>query len=443
MRKCIKYLAQNSSSQGRRTISKNLVFARDLSSNYTYISPKASENTLRSHDDIPDEEDALHMRQLTANARTLVRAKRHDDASKVIDEGLKMFPWQPSLWFWKIATKVGDSKGAIEVWDTMTRMGVEKLAEHYDIMASAVMIADSRHVVVELFYEMLDSGLKGNPKFYATVFIACNDSSGKLLSDAEAIWERMRVTPMLAEIVRDPNVIQAYDRIRAAATARIVPEDTTPSLNPLATVEENVWGTSDRETNNVATPSTNTYVYGQDLPPSEMTEQSTIRVHSNTSELESSSEQLIASPLSTINTSSILNLDQVSNSTSVLGAASDQQGPADMRAQAAKNFEVIGGDMVPTIYAELEPFFRAARRNHRAHGEALTRVKSLLSNSPAPLHAYNYVIRSAAILESPEDLLALLEMTIEQGLRPDASTYVRRSVPTRKRHTDIIEPNHS
>ena len=177
------------------------------------------------YQDEDNHDNAVEVRQLTSNARTLIRAKRHADAEKIIDEGLSRLPWQSTLWFWKLVTKIGNSKGALEVWETMARLGIEKLPEHYDIMSNAILGTDAKHICIELFDETVKDDLMCNAKFYQTVLHACKDP--RLLEDGKRIWKALQQNKY-GHITLDPTLAPVFnpapdpsDRIPVPAFAAV------------------------------------------------------------------------------------------------------------------------------------------------------------------------------------------------------------------------------
>lgn len=381
-----------------------------------------------------DEDLALKLRQVTTNARTLVRARRPEDAEKVIDEGLQMFPWQASLWFWKLATKVGDSKGAIETWDTMTRMGIQRLPEHFDIMATAICHVEARHAVIDLFYELLEQDYIGNPKFYSQFFIACADPHGLLYTKGMAAYREMLKRPELTAILADEGVKSALLRFRAgeannsAMKTRPQTEDAMPPSTGSSTT--NMTSTDNRfGLHNIA-----------DSPIPEENEETASKQHLEPESIVANHRP--ASPdQGTAGVHGSLTTVPEPLRLGSLGDAAPSTVPELPTPVATRLLDRPQNDSVTAIRTKLEPFFRGQRQNGHAHAAALHEARQLLQSSNASLETYNYVLRNAALIESPESLEDLLEDAIDKGHRPDAMTYVRNSILYQHWLT-IIESNY-
>lgn len=360
-----------------------------------------------------DEELALKLRQLTTNARTLVRARRPEDAERVIDEGLEMFPWQSSLWFWKLATKVGDSKGAIEAWDTMTRMGVQKLPEHFDIMATAISHVEARHVVIELFYELLEQNYIGNPKFYTQFFIACTDAHGLLHAKGMAAYQEMLKDSKFEAILTDEGVKSALMRFQTGKTTLARSQVAESSLPLAESSSRKMLSSNNRFSLQDPASEPLTAKSGEEsMAPVSLQGQDLMARSLPTSE--SSSDER---PLSTTNMHIPAQMTPLEHATKEAGSCSAAL-PENKSALAPRE------DPVSLIRSQLEPFFRSQRHDVRAHTAALEEARELLKSSHVSLETYNYVLRNAALLEGPENLERILEDAISKGHKPDATTYV-------------------
>lgn len=370
----------------------------------TYISPYiASSQKVEDPDEV--EEQEFRLRQLTSNARTLIRAKRHSDAEKVIDEGLEMMPWQSALWFWKLVTKVGNSKGALEVWETMRRLGIDRLPEHYDIMSNAVVGTEAKHVCIELFDEAQEEGTIGNLKFYHTVMNACQDP--RLLMEGKRIWNEMQKSAQLSHLCHEADMQSSYVTLldNIEIDARITDKEFQDILKP-GQVE--------------ATP------MNHDSPPDASPRYGVVDdgVSRTDDEMDSGSSRI----------SNISGQEIGGNPQSPLSAAavtvSDQFAPDGKHATEPPVMDHAElSDHTTELRNAIAPHYRRLNQqpNSAHRQESFESAKATLLESTdtnTHINAYNYVLRFATKSgQNSREMLSLLETSIDRGLRPDAGTY--------------------
>lgn len=368
-----------------------------------YINPRAVHESTTADQELEAEEDRLRLKQLTSNARTLLRARRHSDAESVIDEGLDMFPWNSALWFWKIASKTRDSRGALQVWDTMKRLGLKRYPEHYDIMASAIAYGDARHFLFDLYDELNNNGEIANPKFYVFLFNVCRDSLGTpgVADRLQDIWQEISMDAEKRHLTEHPDVLSSYRSAVAGLPDRhskqSFGENQKSSINRDPVEMENSDGISRGQVDVLKTESHRQFP--DDTPHSE------VSTDDNRPQTRSTST---------------VSLPEEANFTRSSGSRTASVGHS--RSQA---------DTMERIRGTLEPFFQR-NANITAHRASLTSAKEILNiEGNASIVEYNYVIKSASRVQKPEALLGLLDDCLEKGLKPDCRTYVCLHLPSR------------
>lgn len=410
------------------------------------VTPLAASDAFQSQEEV----DALQLKQITRNARTLIRARRVEDAERIVDEGLEMFPWNSALWFWKISTKIRDSRGVLEVWDTMTRMGVEKRSEHYDMMASALARADARHFLVDLFYETLEQDLVVNPKFYAAVFFICSDGTNRLLKDGEQIWKEMTSRSQFAHIQRDQEVVSRYNYMASRLeelqeSVRERPTTagsyfTVPTDGNAETVSAD--RRSDHESPDTRSVQAST---SPEIPavnckdderlPTDPADAQSGDTQENSTKLNSTAEFQRNSPkdspgeasVTTSAPGSLREPASIPSPTSLPASVS----PSAISGPSIQQQTFSESETLPNVVLreELETFFgRDKKRRAEEHRRALQTARKILREKDSGMKDYRYVVRSAALLGQPEDLMDLLEESIEKGLKPDVTFYVSQNV---------------
>lgn len=353
-----------------------------------------------------DDETALELQHITRTANTLFRAKRLLQLAQVIDDGLSMYPWHPPLWFWKLRSKEGDSAGAIEVWENMNRLGIEKGPEHYDTMTSILLRGDGRSYVINLFDETLNQDFVASNKFYAAVFYVCADNSTLLFNTAVRIWADISKKPHLAHVLEDEYVKLRYQdilaRIGKHESARALPGVSNETSKAIRTQEQHAH----KQTK-----------VTDDFQPEGQANES-------------------------------IHLDQatpVSSTPTTSGSTGDLNMPRSTPEKIPDDLEESRAmlphsttQMSVLLHKELERFFHSGTGG-QAHHKAVTRARDLLSNHVCAEQSYAYVVRSAALLGQPDILTDILQDAVETGLKPGISIYVSNLLDISAVFTNVVQ----
>ncbi|CCG82765.1 protein of unknown function [Taphrina deformans PYCC 5710] len=292
----------------------------------------------------------------------------------------------------------------------MSRLGVQKYPEHYDIMANAVAHTSARHIVFELYRELKARQLTGNAKFYVQLFSVIRDSNPttNLLSRSSRVWHEMINTPSLNHIVTDPLVVSSYQSAFAAETSALAPISEAYGTKSGA-ARSTIKSTPAIEVQQSAVA---------DVPPLHTSSVETLdpRLERLPEHRSASAEALHDSDVVHMS-----NPDRLSSSQSIFDAPVTKPPMNNIPV----TMDSADAGTMRSMRNALEPFFRQSS-NVTNHKLSLNSAREFLqSTASVDIATYNYMIRSAARVSEPAALLDILEEAIDRGLKPDAGTYVR------------------